>query len=151
MSTILIIDDRPTSRMILEQLVSTLSGHVTAKSFADPVVALRWATENQPDLVLTDYKMPNMDGIEFTRRFRETHPDTPLVVVTALEEREIRYQALEAGATDFLNKPVDHTECRARCRNLLLLSHHQRLIKDRARLLEKKVDEATREIRVREQ
>lgn len=151
MSTILIIDDQSTSRKILEQLVSTLSGHVTAKSFADPVEALSWATNNQPDLVLTDYKMPNMDGIEFTRRFRETHPDTPLVVVTALEEKEIRYQALEAGATDFLNKPVDHMECRARCRNLLLLSHHQRLIKDRARLLEKKVDEATREIRIREQ
>jgi two-component system response regulator RpfG len=151
MSTILIIDDQFTSRKILEQLVSTLSGHVTAKSFADPVEALSWASENQPDLVLTDYKMPNMDGIEFTRRFRETHPDTPLVVVTALEEKEIRYQALEAGATDFLNKPVDHVECRARCRNLLLLSHHQRLIKDRANVLEKKVDEATREIRIREQ
>ncbi len=150
MSTILIIDDQSTSRKILEQLVSTLSGHVTAKSFADPVEALSWTSENQPDLVLTDYKMPNMDGIEFTRRFRETHPDIPLVVVTALEEREIRYQALEAGATDFLTKPVDHVECRARCRNLLLLSHHQRLVKDRARLLELKVNEATQEIRIRE-
>ena len=150
MSTILIIDDQSTSRMILEQLVSTLSGHVTAKSFADPVEALRWATENHPDLVLTDYKMPNMDGIEFTRRFREAHPDTPLVVVTALEDKEIRYQALEAGATDFLNKPVDHTECRARCRNLLLLSHHQQQAKQRAHLLELKVNDATQEIRIRE-
>jgi two-component system response regulator RpfG len=151
MSSILIIDDQFTSRKILEQLVSTLSGHIEAKSFADPVQALEWAAAHHPDLVLTDYKMPNMDGIEFTRKFREIHPDIPLVVVTALEEKEIRYQALEAGATDFLTKPIDHTECRARCRNLLLLSHHQRLIKDRAQLLEKKVDEATREILVREQ
>ena len=151
MSTILIIDDQFTSRKILEQLVSTLSGHVEAKSFADPVQALEWVGSHQPDLVLTDYKMPNMDGIEFTRKFRETHPDTPLIVVTALEEKEIRYQALEAGATDFLTKPIDHTECRARCRNLLLLGHHQRLIKDRAHLLEKKVNEATQEIRIREQ
>lgn len=150
MSTILIIDDQSTSRKILEQLVSTLSGHVIAKSFADPMEALDWVGENQPDLVLTDYKMPNMDGIEFTRRFRDIHPDIPLVVVTALEEREIRYQALEAGATDFLNKPVDHVECRARCRNLLQLSHHQQLTKQRAHLLELKVNDATQEIRIRE-
>lgn len=151
MPMILILDDQFTSRKILEQLVLTLNEHVEAKSFADPVLALEWTTTHQPDLVLTDYKMPNMDGVEFTRRFRKLHADVPLVVVTALEDKEIRYQALEAGATDFLTKPIDHTECRARCRNLLLLSHHQRLVKDRAHLLEMKVSEATQEIRVREQ
>ena len=151
MPTILILDDQFTSRKILEQLVLTLSEHIEAKSFADPVLALEWTGTHQPDLVLTDYKMPNMDGVEFTRRFRKLHADVPLVVVTALEDKEIRYQALEAGATDFLTKPIDHTECRARCRNLLLLSHHQRLIKDRAHLLEMKVNEATHEIRIREQ
>lgn len=151
MPTILILDDQFTSRKILEQLVLTLSEHIVAKSFADPLPALEWTRSHQPDLVLTDYKMPNMDGVEFTRRFREIHADVPLVVVTALEDKEIRYQALEAGATDFLTKPIDHTECRARCRNLLLLSHHQRLVKDRAHLLEVKVSEATQEIRTREQ
>ncbi len=151
MPTVLIVDDQSTSRKILEQLVTTLNDHIEVKSFADPASALEWAKTHASDLVLTDYKMPNMDGVEFTRRFRELHPDTPLVVVTALEEREIRYQALEAGATDFLTKPVDHTECRARCRNLLLLSHHQSLIKNRAKLLEIKVSEATREIIIREQ
>ncbi len=151
MPTVLIIDDQFTSRKILEQLVATLNEHLEIKSFADPVTALEWAKTHVSDLVLTDYKMPNMDGVEFTWRFRELHPDTPLVMVTALEEKEIRYQALEAGATDFLTKPVDHNECRARCRNLLLLSHHQRLIKNRAQLLEIKVSEATREIIIREQ
>lgn len=151
MPTILIIDDQSTSRMILEQLVTTLDKHFEVKSFADPVSALEWARNHEPDLVLTDYKMPNMDGVEFTRRFRDLHADTPLVVVTAVEDKEVRYLALEAGATDFLNKPIDHTECRARCHNLLQLSHHQRIVKNRALHLEAKVNEATREIRIREQ
>src|SRR5690242_13059053 len=125
MPTILIVDDQFTSRKILEQLVSTLGDYIDVKTFAEPLAALEWAMDHQPDLVLTDYKMPNMDGVGFTRRFREKYPDVPLVVVTGVEDKEIRYQALEAGATDFLTKPIDYTECRARCRNLLLLSHHQ--------------------------
>jgi len=151
MPTIMIIDDQSTSRKILEQLVLTLNEHLEVKSFADPLSALEWAGKHEADLVLTDYKMPNMDGVEFTRRFRALYADAPLVMVTAVEDKEIRYLALEAGATDFLNKPIDHTECRARCRNLLLLSHHQRIVRDRASRLEAKVEEATREIRIREQ
>jgi two-component system response regulator RpfG len=151
MPFILLVDDQFTSRKILEQLVITLNDHLEVKSFADPVSALEWARNHQPDLVLTDYKMPQMDGIEFTRRFRALHVDTPLVMVTAVEDKEVRYLALEAGATDFLTKPIDHTECRARCRNLLQLSHHQRIVKNRALLLESKVSEATKEVRIREE
>ncbi len=151
MPSILIIDDQFTSRRILEQLVNGLSDHLEVKLFAEPVSALEWIETHQPDLVLTDYKMPKMDGVSFTRRFREIYPDVPLVVVTGIDDKDIRYQALEAGATDFLTKPIDYTECLARCRNLLSLSHHQQLIKDRAHLLEQKVAEATEEIRIREQ
>jgi two-component system response regulator RpfG len=151
MPSILIIDDQFTSRKILEQLIITLGDHLEVTTFSEPLEALEWAMVHQPDLVLTDYKMPNMDGIGFTRRFRAKYPDVPLVVITGVEDREIRYQALEAGATDFLTKPIDHMECRARCRNLLLLSHHQQLIKDRADLLQQRVLEATQDIRTREQ
>ncbi|MCR4300414.1 MAG: response regulator [Sulfuricaulis sp.] len=151
MPYIMIVDDQFTSRKILEQLVITLDEHLEVRSFADPISALEWAGNHQPDLVLTDYKMPQMDGIEFTSRLRELYADTPLVMVTTVEDKEVRYLALEAGATDFLNKPIDHTECRARCHNLLLLSHHQRIVKNRALLLESKVSEATKEIRIREE
>ena len=150
MSRILIIDDQSTSRQILEELVASMGDGATTDSFADPIVALAWTRANPPDLVLTDYKMPYMNGVEFTRRFRQLYPETPLVMITALEDRSIRYQALEAGATDFLTKPVDHIECRARCRNLLTLRQHQILIKDRANWLEERVDKATQEIRTRE-
>ena len=109
MTRILIIDDQSTSRHILEELVSSLGRDIVTESFADPLTALAWVHTNQPDLVLTDYKMPSMNGVEFTRRLRALYMDVPLVMVTSMEDREIRYQALEAGATDFLTKPVYHT------------------------------------------
>jgi two-component system response regulator RpfG len=150
MTRILIIDDQSTGRQILEELMTSIDERVVTESFADPLAALTWARTNPPDLVLTDYKMPQMNGVEFTLRFRALYPDVPVVVVTSLEDRVIRYQALEAGATDFLTKPVDHTECRARCRNLLTLHRQQLIIKDRARWLEEQVNQATAEIITRE-
>ena len=70
MARILIIDDQSTSRQILEELVSSLGKDMVTESFAGPLSALTWAHANPPDLVLTDFKMPQMNGVEFTRRFR---------------------------------------------------------------------------------
>jgi two-component system response regulator RpfG len=152
MSTILVVDDQLTSLAILERLAGSLDESSRVEAFTDPVEALKWTTWHEIDLVLVDFRMPRMDGVEFTRRFRETEgcKDVPLVVVTSFDAKDIRYRALEAGATDFLTKPVDHIEFRARCRNLLVLRGQQKIIKDRARWLERKVEEATREIRTRE-
>lgn len=153
MSKILIIDDQTIGRKLLEKLVSTLDEDTEIQAFGDPVQALEWAHEHSPDLVLTDYKMPHINGVEFTRRFRSIPhcADIPLIMITCIEDRALRYQALESGATDFLTKPVDHLECRARCKNLLTLRQQQRIIKDRAAWLEQQVSDATVEIRLREQ
>ncbi len=150
MATVLIVDDQSTSRNILEELVSAIDEPNSVHAFASATEALSWAADNSPDLVLTDYKMPVMDGIKFTQRLRLINPDVPIVMITATEDRAIRYQALEAGATDFLIKPVDHAECRARCRNLLALHQHRQFIEDRAKWLEKRIAEATNEIQSRE-
>ena len=152
MTRIVIIDDQAISRKLLDKLVGTIEQSAEVRSFADPVEALAWIEQNTPDLVLTDYKMPNLDGISFTRLFRQMPycADVPLVMVTCIEDREVRYQALEAGATDFLTKPVDQVECRARCRNLLTMRHQQQIIKDRNRWLELRVRDATNAIRTRE-
>ncbi|MDH3739077.1 MAG: PAS domain S-box protein [Alphaproteobacteria bacterium] len=110
-------------------------------SFADPCEALEWATENTPDLVVTDYNMPGMDGAEFTRQFR-AQPlcfGVPVIVVTIYEERTFRYRALDAGATDFLISPLDHQEFQARIRNLLSLRSQQKVIRRRTRTLEKEL------------
>jgi two-component system response regulator RpfG len=151
-SHVLIVDDQLTSRMILERVVLSLAEPVEPVAFADPVAALEWAKANVPDLVLTDLKMPHMSGVEFTQWLRNTPVcrDVPVVIVTCVDEPASRYRALEAGATDFLTKPIDPHECRARCRNLLKLRRQQRVIEGRARALEAQVETQTRELRLRE-
>jgi len=152
MATILIIDDQLTSRQILQHLVSSIDSKITVKAFASPLEADEWCRTNPCNLILTDYKMPQMNGIEFIRKFRKhaTSKEAPIIMVTSIEDRNVRYEALEAGATDFLMKPVDHYECRARCKNLMTQYQQFKIISDRSRWLERRVAEATSEIRLRE-
>lgn len=149
---VLIIDDQFTGRKILEQLVHSIDKKLQIKSFSDPFEALESAARQVPDLVLTDYKMPDLDGVDFIRRFREilNCSDVPLVMVTVVHDPEVRYKALDAGATDFLVRPIDQYECRARCKNLLTFRNQQKIIKNRACWLEEQVSVATLQIRNRE-
>jgi CheY-like chemotaxis protein len=124
MATILILDDRATNRNIYARLAAAIEDGVSAEVFADPADALEWLEHNRVDLVITDYKMPGMDGAEFTRRFRAmpNNLHVPVVVITAYDDRSFRLRALDAGATDFLQSPVDHFEIVVRARNLLALN-----------------------------
>jgi len=151
-ATVFIIDDRATARSLLEGLARSLEEHIHVMSFADPRLALEETARTVPDLIITDYRMPSMDGIEFTRRLRAFKPmaDVPIVIITVVEDRKIRQQALESGATDFLTRPIDPHECRARCRNLLALRRSQKSLGVRADRLEAQVADATREIHARE-
>jgi diguanylate cyclase (GGDEF)-like protein/PAS domain S-box-containing protein len=141
MSFIAILDDRVTNRNIFYRLALTLEPGLEVRTFADPLEALRELAEVEPDLVITDFKMPNLDGAEFTRRFRAlpNREDVPVIVITVYEDRNFRLRALEAGATDFLQSPVDHQEFIIRARNLLKLSKQQRLIRSRALSLQQEL------------
>ena len=152
MSSVIVIDDQSVSRMILSELIRSIGDDIQVESFSDPVVALDWVRSHEVDLVLTDFKMPHMDGVEFTRWLRQIPActDVPLVVITCVIDKAVRYRALEAGATDFLSKPIDHFECRARCRNLLKLREQQAIVRDRARWLEQEVQDTTLALRLRE-
>ncbi len=134
MPTVLVIDDRVTNRNILTRLAASVEEGIRVKAFASPQAALESALGVLPDLVITDYKMPGMDGADFTRAFRALPgaAEVPVVVVTVYEDRSYCYQALDAGATDFLLSPVDHVEFRARARNLLTLRKQQKLLEQRA-------------------
>lgn len=149
---VMIVDDRPTARSLLMGLARSIERGLHVECFADPQAALDRAIEQTPDLVISDYRMPGMDGIEFIRRLRSVPRlhEIPVVVVTVVEDRQIRYQALESGATDFLTRPIDPQECRARCRNLLALRRAQKSAHDRAKWLEDQVMQATLDIRIRE-
>ena len=118
MSLVVILDDRATNRHIFARLAESIEPDVSVRTFEDPVIAIEWLASNTPDIVITDYKMPNLDGSEFTRRFRELPgcSDVPVVVITVHDERSFRLSALEAGATDFLHSPVDHSEFVTRAR-----------------------------------
>jgi signal transduction histidine kinase len=123
MASILILDDRNTNRKILAQLAISVEPGVAVTSVASGEEGLAAARQKAPDLVFSDFNMPGMNGAEFVAAFRKLNGciDVPVIVVTAYEDREHRYRALEAGATDFLASPVDHHEFVVRARNLLAL------------------------------
>ena len=141
MSTVLVVDDRVTNRQVLSRLASAADRDAEVHAFTNPREAIVWAGEHTPDLVVTDFKMPGMDGAEFTRHFRNQPLcfDVPVIVVTIYEDKSFRYRALEAGATDFLISPVDHQEFQARVRNFLRMRRQQKIIQRRTRSLERRL------------
>jgi len=146
MSLIVILDDRVTNRKIFSRLAASIAEDITVNAFGDPGTALEWLEQNTPDLIVTDFKMPRMDGAEFIRRFREQSgsSEVPVIVITVYEERSFRMRALEAGATDFLQSPVDHREFVTRARNLLQLRKQQLLLANYAQKLEQKLAHSER-------
>ncbi len=137
-TSIAILDDRASNRNIYARLAETINDTVVVHTFGDPGAALNWAQETVPDLVITDYKMPTLDGAQFTRRFRAFSgcSDVPVLVITAYDDRAFRLAALEAGATDFLRSPVDHAEFVTRARNMLRMYNQHRMLQNRAQKLE---------------
>ena len=152
-ATVMVIDDQLTSRIILETILQSIGDNIKVKTYDNAYSALQVAETEPPDLIIADYKMPELDGVEFTRQLRKLPlcHDVPIIIITIVDERAVMYEALEAGATDFLIKPVDHYECKVRCRNLLTMRRQQLIIKHRASSLEKQVKEAIGQIHIREQ
>ncbi len=148
---IVLVDDSPITIALLKRLIGKLEG-CRAFPFTSAVSGLDWCIANDPDLVIVDYMMPEMDGIEFARRFRQLpgKADIPVLMVTAAEDRELRHRALMLGINDFLNKPFDQIELQARARNMLALRRSQKMLADRALLLADEVTKATSEIAERE-
>ena len=149
---IAIIDDTPLNLTLMQALVGKLPD-CEPLPFSDPAEGLAWCQANEPDLVIVDYMMPGLDGVEFIRRFRAApdREDVPILMVTADHERQTRYDALQSGATDFLNKPVDRNEFQPRVHNMLNLRRAHLATRARAQTLEVKVAEATAAIHDREQ
>jgi putative two-component system response regulator len=148
---VVIVDDNIVNLKLMESLVKRVD-ECTPLVFQDSASGLEWCLAHAPDLVIVDYMMPPPDGLEFIRRFRASplNADIPLLMITADHEKETRYAALESGANDFLTKPIDNAEFRARLRNMLALRRNQRSLADRAAWLAEKVAEATEEILDRE-
>ncbi|TCO73978.1 diguanylate cyclase [Rhodovulum euryhalinum] len=116
---ILIVDDVATNRIVMKVRLS--EAHYEVLQASDGTVALATARRDRPDLILLDMTLPDMDGTELCRRLK-AHPETaaiPLIVVTGARSTEAKMRALEAGADEFLSKPLDEMILLARVRNLL--------------------------------
>lgn len=148
---VLIVDDTEINLILFGALVKKLD-NCESHSFADSRAGLAWAQENVPDLVIVDYMMPDIDGLEFIRLLRETpgRDAVPVLMITANDQKQIRYRALDMGANDFLTKPVDKVEFLARAKNMLTLNDARKKLSDQAAWLAEEVRKATREIVERE-
>lgn len=148
---ILIIDDVESNLLLFKAMVQQHS-QAQVHLFSSPLDALAWAGEHEPDLVIVDYMMPELHGVDFIYAFRQLpgKSSTPIVMVTANDQKEVCYEALGAGATDFLTKPVDKVEFQARIKNMLLLSDSQKKLADHSTWLAEEVRRATLDILDRE-
>ncbi len=115
-SNILVVDDEA---QITRVLKTTLSGHgYGVRTAADGEEALQIMKDWSPDLIMTDLRMPNMDGLELCRRVR-AQSRTPIIVLSVKGEEAIKVEALDAGADDYITKPFSVNELLARIRATL--------------------------------
>lgn len=123
---IVIVDDRTTNLRIYSQFVKMMGPDYSSECFHSPVEALDWLENNQADIIVVDYRMPEMNGAEFIdlQRSKSNGSQIPAIMITAQQDRGCRIAALDAGATDFLQSPVTHVEFRDRIK--LLLAQHNK-------------------------
>jgi len=149
---VLIVDDQASQRAIVRHLIQDIDADIKINEFADPVEALLFSQQEAQDMVILDYRMPNMDGLEFARRFRRplSQRDVPVMLVTVVGDEPVRQAALDAGIIDFMVKPIRPRELRSRCRNLLDLRQRQQALKSRTYALEHKLLAGTQDVEQRE-
>ena len=149
---VLIVDDESTGRNILKKVVQKIGDDLLVTGFDSSLDALEWLRNNKVDLIITDYRMPEVNGVEFIKKVRQMaeYESVPIVMITVISEKSVRYEALEAGATAFLTRPIDQIECRTSCRNLLKIQEQQSIIQNRADWLARQVEVSTQQIVARE-
>ena len=143
---ILIVDDEePNIMFLVNWLVSMGYGIATAANGAD---AVRKSVEYRPDLIILDIMMPVMDGYEACRRIKTNldTANTPIIIVTALSDRESKLKGLEAGANEFLSKPIDRSELTIRVKNLLAIKTSEDFMVRHSEILEEEVRRRTLEL-----
>ena len=146
-ASILVVDDDEANRTLLESILGT--GGYAVRVAASGEAALAAVAQQLPDLILLDILLPDIDGFEITRRLRADSRSShvPIILVTLLEDRESRLKGLEAGANEFLSKPVDYTELLTRVKNQLKIKKFTDFLADHNRILEEQVRARTAELR----
>ena len=143
---ILIVDDEPFNLDLLEQELGDL-GYLIERA-NDGVEALEKVPAFQPDVILLDYMMPNMNGLEVLKRLREdpTHRSIPVILLTAKATQEDKVRGLDAGADDYVIKPFDSFELLARVRAMMRIKQMHDTLEEWNRNLADKVTQQVEEI-----
>lgn len=132
-TTLMIVDDHAEMRELLADLLHPLGFRLLFAASGQE--ALTQAVVHQPDLLLLDVMMPDMDGFEVCRRLRElpSTKEMPIIMVTALDDQESRITGIEVGADDFISKPFNRAEMRARVGTIVRLNRYRHLNDERVR------------------
>ena len=150
---ILLVEDDSVQVRTYEKLLETLDPKNDAFAAGTIAAALEWCNRHDADLVIVDRHLRDGDdGIDFVRGYRRMYnaETTPVLMVTSDLTREVRLEALTAGATDFLTKPIDVLEFTSRVRNMLALREYAVHVSHRAALLASEVKRATAALNNRE-
>ncbi|MBF0193448.1 MAG: response regulator [Magnetococcales bacterium] len=142
---ILVVDDKPDNLDILVDQLEEF-GYTKIVSTLDPTEGVKLYTEQNFDLVLLDIMMPIMNGFEVLEVFESVGKNIPVIVLTALQDKQTKLKALNAGAKDFLTKPFDSDEVQARVRNLLEAHLAQKRLSIYSQDLEQQVLDRTLEL-----
>lgn len=152
-SRLLVVDDDPSNTQLLVAALRRL-GFNDLHTVADARLALRTVERLRPELVLTDWHMPHVDGADLLRGLKATARSSEIPVIVLTGDLEVRRLALELGASDFLSKPVDSIEMSLRIRNVLRLRRlHEQLrrqnheLEDRVRMRTRELEEANARLR----
>lgn len=142
---VIIVDDEPVNLLLLEEIAKEM-GHDTV-SFLDPNEALDWAHSHHVDLILVDFNMPGMNGLDLLKEMRTVHPDIMSIMITANVNNELKLKALGFGVNDFLTKPISAAEFQLRLRNIIHIQNALNYQKDFSNKLAKEVEKATENLR----
>ena len=149
---VMIVDDTASQRTLVRSLVKDISESIKVSDVADPVQALLLSQKDPPDMLIIDYRMPKMDGLEFVRRFRRplSQRDIPVIFISVVDDASVREAALNAGVIDYIVKPIQPLDFKAKLKSLIEMRQHQVSQKNRSYLLEHQLNTALRDIEYRE-
>ncbi len=147
---VIAVDDEPFNLELLKALSTNI--YPKMLTFSDPHEALEYISQNSVDILLVDYMMPNMNGIDLLIAAQKINPELLTIMITAAgdDDDQVKLTALNEGAIDFLKKPINAAEYRARMRNVSKLKLSQLILDDFNHQLENEVAKATHTLIQRE-
>jgi len=141
---IIVVDDTILNVVLLEEICKD-EGH-NVDSFTNPLEALESIKQKEYDLAFIDYMMPELNGIELIKQIKQIQPNVISVMITAADSQEVKLKALEAGASEFLSKPIDISEMMIRLKNMNKLIQAEKVLRDYNKKLQNEINLAIQKI-----